>query len=182
VTGNRGTAAKFLSVYSSVLLSLAATTMGLIVAVMAVQVFYRYVLNDSLIWAEEVCRYLLMVMTFLLLGPAFERGDMVAVQFLMNAFPLRVARAIMVPMYLLMIGFLLVISYYAAVYAAFNGRFGMPSIDFILTSLLKRPVSNAMSMYWIYMLIPAGCIMLALHLLGAMVRNVRALLDAGKPA
>ena len=84
---------------------IAAATMAVIVIVMGVQVFYRYALNDSLIWAEEICRYLLMVMTFLLVGPAFERGEMVSVQF--RCAPCRggAAQMVMVPVYLLMIGF-----------------------------------------------------------------------------
>ena len=181
-TSTGGGTEKFLSGYNFILLSLAAAAMGLIVVVMAVQVFYRYALNDSLIWAEEICRYLLMVMTFLLLGPAFERGDMVSVQFLMQAFPRRVALVLMVPMYLLMIAFLLVTSYFAARYATFNGRFSMPAIDFILTSLSGRPVSGALTMYWIYMLIPLGCLMLAAHIAVAMARTIRTLVGLGKIA
>jgi TRAP-type C4-dicarboxylate transport system permease small subunit len=34
-------------------------------AVMSVQVFLRYVLNDSLIWSEEAARYLLVAIAFL---------------------------------------------------------------------------------------------------------------------
>lgn len=181
-TSASGRAAKFLSVYTAILLSLAAAAMGLIVVVMAVQVFYRYALNDLLIWAEEICRYLLMVMTFLLLGPAFERGDMVSVQFLMQAFPRRIALVLMVPMYLLMIAFLLVTSYFAARYATFNGNFSMPAIDFILTSLSGRQISGALSMYWIYMLIPLGCVILAIHLAAAMLRTIRAIMGEGKIA
>ena len=174
--------AKFLAVYNGILLSLAALSMGLIVVVMGVQVFYRYALNDSLIWAEEICRYLLMVMTFLLLGPAFERGEMVSVQFMMQALPARVAHALMVPLYGLMIAFLVVISYFGFRYASFNGRFAMPAIDFILTSLSGRQVSGALTMYWIYMLIPLGCLILAVHLALAMLRTLRAALDDGKAA
>ncbi len=61
--------------------------MSAIVVVMVVQVFWRYVLNSSTIWAEEMCRYLLILMTFLLIGPAFERGEMVSVQFFMQRLP-----------------------------------------------------------------------------------------------
>jgi TRAP-type C4-dicarboxylate transport system permease small subunit len=181
IPAERGVA-KFLAIYNCVLLSLAAATMGLIVAIMGVQVFYRYALNDSLIWAEEICRYLLMVMTFLLLGIAFERGEMVSVQFMMHALPRRVASALMVPIYCLMIAFLLVISYFGFRYASFNGRFSMPAIDFILASLSGREVSGALSMYWIYMLIPAGCLILAIHVALAMLRTLRAVFGDRKAA
>ncbi|MEC8794791.1 MAG: TRAP transporter small permease subunit, partial [Pseudomonadota bacterium] len=44
---------------------LAGICMALIVVIMIAQVFARYVLGDSLIWAEELCRYLLIWQTFL---------------------------------------------------------------------------------------------------------------------
>jgi hypothetical protein len=50
----------------------------------------------------------------------------------------------------------------------------MPSIDFILTALLGQPVSGALSMYWIYLLIPFGCLLLAGHLAFALARRMRA--------
>lgn len=172
----------FVRLYNVVATFVAASTMGLIVLVMGVQVFYRYALNDSLIWAEEISRYLLMVMTFLLIGPAFQRGEMVSVQFLMRAFPKRLANALMIPLYVMMIGFLVTISWFGFRYASFNSNFSMPSVDFILSGILRRQVSNAMSMYWIYMLIPVGCSILAAHLLLAMVHTICAVLRPGKVA
>ena len=50
----------------------------------------------------------------------------------------------------------------------------MPAVDFILTGLTGRQVSGAMSMYWIYMLIPVGCLVLAGHVAVAMWRTLRA--------
>lgn len=148
--------------------------MVVLVTVMGVQVFFRYVLNDSLIWAEEVCRYLLILMTFLLLGPAFERGEMVNLRLLMDIVPDRVRLAITVPIYLVMITFLLVLAYYGYQFATLNSRFSMPAIDFIGTALLGREVNLALSMYWLYMTIPAGCLILAGHLVLAVLRMIGA--------
>ncbi|MDH3235858.1 MAG: TRAP transporter small permease subunit, partial [Alphaproteobacteria bacterium] len=71
--------------YNRILDTIAAALMGTIVVVMVVQVFARYVLNDSLIWAEELCRYLLIWITFLFIGIAFERGEFIAIDVLPNA-------------------------------------------------------------------------------------------------
>jgi TRAP-type C4-dicarboxylate transport system permease small subunit len=182
VLSARDRAASFLGLYNAAATFVAAVSMGLIVVIMGVQVFFRYALNDSLIWAEEICRYLLMVMTFLLIGPAFQRGEMVSVQFLMHALPPRVANALMIPVYLLMIGFLITISWFGFHYASLNSNFSMPSVDFILSGILRRQVSNAMSMYWIYMLIPVGCLILSVHLVVAMIGTVGAVLKPGKAA
>jgi TRAP-type C4-dicarboxylate transport system permease small subunit len=56
---------------------LAGVSMILIVGIMIAQVFARYVLGDSLIWAEELCRYLLIWQTFLVLGLVYSRGEFV---------------------------------------------------------------------------------------------------------
>jgi TRAP-type C4-dicarboxylate transport system permease small subunit len=164
-------------IYNRGVVGVAVAAVGAITAVMAVQVVCRYVFNASLIWAEEVCRYLLILITFLLIGPAFERGDMVSVQFFMRLLPRRAARLVMVPVYLGLIAFLVAISYVGQQFAALNANYSMPAIDFIFSSLSGRRVSGVLSMYWLYMLIPVGCLLLAAHIAVALLRAVRAAFD-----
>jgi TRAP-type C4-dicarboxylate transport system permease small subunit len=168
-----GRAAAFVRAYNRGAVALAISAMGAITLVMALQVFCRYVLNASLIWAEELCRYLLIVMTFLLIGPAFERGEMASVQFLMRRLPVRLAQLAMIPIYLSLIAFLAAVGYVGQQFAALNANYSMPAIDFILSSLAGRRVSGTLSMYWLYMLIPAGCLMLSAHIALAAVRSAR---------
>ena len=52
--------------------ALVAGMMAITVVVTCLQVIYRYVLNDALIWAEEICRYLLVWTSFLAAGLAFR--------------------------------------------------------------------------------------------------------------
>jgi TRAP-type C4-dicarboxylate transport system permease small subunit len=112
-------------------------------------------------------------MTFLLIGPAFERGEMASVQFLMRRLPVRLAQLAMIPIYLSLIAFLAAVGYVGQQFAALNANYSMPAIDFILSSLAGRRVSGTLSMYWLYMLIPAGCLMLSAHIALAAVRSAR---------
>lgn len=44
------------------------------VGVVAAQVFFRYILNQSLFWSEELARYILVWLTFLGATVAYRRG------------------------------------------------------------------------------------------------------------
>lgn len=74
-----GRLASAMRMYVSAMRFMAGTIMGSIVIIMVVQVIARYVFNSSLIWAEELCRYLLIWMTFLLLGMSYRSGGLIAV-------------------------------------------------------------------------------------------------------
>lgn len=50
-----------------------AGILGVIVSIMVIQVFFRYILNNSLIWSEELVRFLFIWLTFL--GAAINIRD-----------------------------------------------------------------------------------------------------------
>ena len=163
---------RLVRLYTLALMTIAALAMGIIVVVMGVQVFFRYALNDSLVWAEELCRYLLILMTFLLIGVAYQRGEMVGVHFFMDRLRPRVRDLVLIPVQLAVIAFLLTVSWYGYLFAAFNAAATMPAIDFILTAILRREVSQSISMYWLYLLIPLGCVLLTAHIAVALAGTV----------
>ncbi|MCP4671923.1 MAG: TRAP transporter small permease [Desulfobacula sp.] len=55
----------------------------------AVQVFFRYVLNHSLFWSEELARFLLVWLTFLGASCAYYRNLNPGVDFFYAKFPLK---------------------------------------------------------------------------------------------
>lgn len=178
-TPRRGWLAALGSCYTRAVLVLASTLMITIVVVMGVQVFFRYVLNDSLIWAEEVCGYLLVVMTFLFLGAAFEGGEMVTIRLFVDWLPPRARAALMIPSFVAMIGFLLILTYYATRFAALGSGYNIPAAGFIASAVFGPDVQWRVSMYWLYLTIPAGCLILSGHLLVALWRMVRVALGRG---
>ncbi|TVM31848.1 TRAP transporter small permease [Oceanidesulfovibrio marinus] len=56
-------------------------------AVIGMQVFFRYALNDSLFWSEELGRLILVWLTFLGASVAYKRGAHIGVDALFNALP-----------------------------------------------------------------------------------------------
>jgi TRAP-type C4-dicarboxylate transport system permease small subunit len=157
---------------------LAGATMLSIVAIMTAQVIARYVFNASLIWAEELCRYILIWQTFLFIGMAYGRGELVAVEMLPDLltprlrFILKVVTAIPILVFL----WLMMINGYD-----YSTRFGhqiVPAVDFIFMSLIGRGVG--LSIFWVYVSVAVGAALLAAHIVGSLIVDFRSL-RAGLP-
>jgi TRAP-type C4-dicarboxylate transport system permease small subunit len=61
--------------------------MALMVAVILIQVFCRYVLGDALPWPDEAARFFMLWMTGLIAPVAYRRGGFVAIDMVENALP-----------------------------------------------------------------------------------------------
>ncbi|MEJ8570074.1 TRAP transporter small permease [Microbaculum marinum] len=150
--------------YRMLMVAVLGAMMAILFAVMCIQVFFRYGLNDSLIWAEEVCRYLLIWVSFLACGVAWQRGEIAAMRILVEAVPARAAAALALvadAAVLVLLGFLIV---YGWRYAVFSGGQTMPAADFIWIDVLGGEGSANMSLFWVYVAIPVGAALLGLHI------------------
>ncbi len=73
----------------------ALAAMGVAMAlIVCAQVFYRYALNNSLFWSEEVARYLLVWLTFLGASSAYHRGVHPRIDTFAAMLPEKVRRAV----------------------------------------------------------------------------------------
>lgn len=77
-----------------------------ILVVMGLGVFFRYVLNDSLPWSEELARYGLVYVTFLGCATAVRRRSHIRVNLLEEMLPPAWARRLRVLQDLLTLGFM----------------------------------------------------------------------------
>lgn len=64
-----------------------AISMGLMVAVILAQVFFRYVIGNALAWPEEASRFLMLWATGLMAPTAFRRGGFVAIDMVIRLLP-----------------------------------------------------------------------------------------------
>ena len=160
--------------YVSAMRVAAGTLMTIIVAVMVAQVIARYGFNASLIWAEELCRYLLIWMTFLLLGLAYENGQFVSLDVFPLMLPSRWRHALRVVMALPVLCFLAVMTWYGWDYASRFTNQTIPAMDFISDNLFGRPAG--LSVRLVYVSVSIGCFLLSLHILVDLVRSARAFL------
>ncbi|GHF38446.1 TRAP transporter small permease [Seohaeicola zhoushanensis] len=166
-----GALSRLVTWYVRLIRFLAGLCMALIVAVMIAQVFYRYVLGGSLIWAEELCRYLLIWQTFLVLGLAYSRGEFVSLDFLPSSLAPRgrwILRAVMaVPVII----FLIVLAWYGYDFASRFDRQTIPAIDFIWTSLTGSALG--LSIKWVYVSVTVGLALMAAHVVADLVVTFR---------
>ncbi|MDK3018624.1 TRAP transporter small permease [Pseudodonghicola flavimaris] len=165
------TLSKAVAHYVRLIQFLAGVSMALIVGIMIAQVFYRYVLGSSLIWAEELCRYLLIWQTFLVLGLVYSRNGFVALEFLPAMLPPRgkwILRAIMaVPI----VTFLVAMAWYGYDFASRFDRQTIPALDFIWTALTGDALG--VSIKWVYFSVTVGLALMSLHVLADLAVTFR---------
>jgi TRAP-type C4-dicarboxylate transport system permease small subunit len=75
-------------------------------AVMATQIFLRYVLNDSLIWSEEAARYLLIAIAFLGCATGIRKRCHIRIDIIDLVLPPRARRALGIAIDLLVLFYL----------------------------------------------------------------------------
>jgi TRAP-type C4-dicarboxylate transport system permease small subunit len=122
-------------------------------AVMSVIIFcnvvLRYSTNESIEWAEEVSRHLMIWVTFIGAGPVLRYGGHIAVDNLQDALPKSVARVLRVFIALLVGGMLVFLFWFGLEY--------MDRTQYQLTP------STQISFAYIYAGLPVGAAMALIH-------------------
>lgn len=136
----------FVLANEAVVVGMAAVMVALVVA----NVFCRYVLNFSLVWAEEVSQYLMVWVAFLGAGLALRQGRHVAVEMLQDCLPDGARRGLRWGLLAAMLAFLLATTVLGAMFAWFARD-------------METPVLN-IPMAIPYAAVPVGAALLAIHL------------------
>ena len=87
-------AARIEAVFVRLNQALIIAMMAVMIALVFTNVVCRYVLNFSIIWAEELSQYLMVWITFLGAGLAMREGRHVAVEMLQDALPARASHTL----------------------------------------------------------------------------------------
>lgn len=156
----------FQNAYVRLFSALAAFIMVLVTAITSAEIFSRYILNHSLIWAEESCRSLLIWMCFLFAGVAFQRGEMIAVNTLTLMLGPRLRALVIIPGYLVATIFLVAMVYYGWIYAEQNLTQTAPGLQALWQALTG--VDTVFPIFWIYLALPVGLAILLIHMLASM--------------
>lgn len=157
---------------------LGAGMVGVMVVIILLQVFCRYVLGNALAWPEEAARFLMLWMTGLMAPTAFRRGGFVSIEMLTRLLP-SVASAILS---LLLLGLSLTVMIVGvkigwSEVTGLGGRFATDSLhvptSFDLTTWAKVPKS------WMMASLVVGLVMLISVCIELILRSLVTL--AGQP-
>jgi TRAP-type C4-dicarboxylate transport system permease small subunit len=125
-----------------------------ILAAMAMMVFtnvaLRFLTDHSILWVEEVSRYLMIWLTFLGAGLVLRYGGHIGIDTLQDRFPER-AVLIRAIIFVLLLGFFVVMVWIGILYASLTWAQTTP--------VLQIPVG------FVYSAMPAGFALLIVHLL-----------------
>ena len=134
---------------------LAANRWALIglLAAMAVIVFanvaLRYLTDQSIEWAEEVARHLMIWLTFIGAGPVLRYGGHIAVDNLQDGLPRAAAVALRMLIALLLLGFFAFMVWYGVLY--------------VMRSQGQTTAATQISFAWVYAAMPIGGVLLMAH-------------------
>ncbi|WP_054311638.1 TRAP transporter small permease subunit [Mesorhizobium sp. 1M-11] len=147
-----------LSAYRALLMGLVAV----IVAIVAIAVVFRYVLNTPLIFSFDLATVLFVWLVFLGLAQAAHEGSHMAVDLFTALLPAPIAKALGIAVKLLMIAIMIFLIRH--------------SWDLAMRTRMEI-ASMRISMMWVYLAMPAGFTVFALYEAWALAMSVM-----GRPA
>jgi len=150
--------------------------MALMVAVIVLQVFFRYGLNSALPWPDEAARFFMLWMTGLIAPVAYRRGGFVAIDMLEEAIPRKAAEIL--NLILLLIGLSVL---------AMAVRLGLDHVSsgwLFNSSSLRLPLqligleSVRLKLAWMYMAVLVGVILLLIVNIELILRQIVKIMGA----
>ena len=125
----------------------------IMLAVMAVIIFanvcLRYLTNQSIEWAEEVARHLMIWLTFLGCGPVLRYGGHIAVDNLQDALPGGAAIAVRALIAVLLMAFFVFFLWYG--------------LEYLDRTQYQTTPSTQISFAWVYAALPVGAALMIVH-------------------
>ena len=148
---------------------LAWIAIGLMVVIILIQVYFRYVLNSALPWPDEAARFLMLWMTGFIAPSAYRWGGFVSIEMLIRMLPSRMVK--IVTLMLLMISLLVLVV---------GLQFGLKHVEsgwLFSSSSLKWPLhligmeAIRVKLAWMYMSLPVGLAMMTLVNVELIIKN-----------
>lgn len=132
---------------------LASLSLAVMVVLISMQVFFRYVLGNSLGWSEELSRYLLIWSVYIGCSFAAKEDRHLEVTFIRSLLGPRAKR------------FIISLSYIVTlVFCGFCVIWGIEMLSF-LERTGQRTQTLGVSIYWVYLALPVGMALMGIRII-----------------
>jgi len=148
----------------------------MMVIVIIIQVFFRYVLNNALPWPDEVARFFMLWMTGLIAPSAYRWGGFVSIDMLERFLPkilsnILIFLILLVSLTVLLIGFEMGLKH-------INAGWIFSSSSIKIPFSLVGGKTEAMKLAWMYMSLPVGIFLLILVNVELVLRNILSIFNS----
>lgn len=134
--------------------------LGAMAVIIFANVLLRYLTSESIEWAEEVARHLMIWLTFIGAGPVLRYGGHIAVENLQDGVPHWLAVALRAVIAVALLGFFVFMIWYGLLY--------MERTQYQTTA------ATQISFAWVYAAMPVGGALLIVHWLFVLRRYLAA--------
>ena len=140
--------------------NLAWIAIFLMVIVILLQVFFRYVLNNALPWPDELARFLMLWMTGFIAPSAYRWGGFVSIEMLPKLLPKFLEHILIISLLVLSLIILLIGFQLGLQHVKIGWIFNSSSLKIPLD--LIGGEQKAIKLAWMYMSLPVGIFLLIL--------------------
>lgn len=149
--------------------------MGLMVLIIMLQVFFRYVLGNALAWPDEGARFLMLWMTALIAPTAYRWGGFVSIDMVRDLLPPRIGSVLglallLVSLVVLVYGFRLGLNHVNTGWLFASSSLKLP-LEFLGLGLVRIKLA------WMYMSLPVGLFLMILVNIELCLKSIAHLID-----
>ena len=152
-----------------------AVAIGLMVVVILLQVFFRYVLNSALPWPDEAARFLMLWMTALIAPSAYRAGGFVAIDTINVLLSERVGRILSLALLLISLLVLIVAFQLSQKHVNSGWLFASSTLKIPLNLIGMEAIKVKLA--WMYMSIAVGIVLLISVNVELVLKNVLLLIN-----
>ena len=153
-----------------------AVAIGLMVVVILLQVFFRYVLNSALPWPDEAARFLMLWMTALIAPSAYRSGGFVAIDTINVLLSERVGRILSLALLLISLLVLIVAFQLSQKHVNSGWLFSSSTLKIPLHLIGMEVIKVKLA--WMYMSIAVGIVLLISVNVELVLKNLLLLINS----
>ena len=141
---------------------IASFLIGLMTLVILYMVYFRYVLNDTPYWSEEVSRCMMLWMTFCVLPISYRIGSNVSLEIILKKLSGKLLIFFELFIHLLILTFIINFFYH--------------SLDFVKSGMYARAYSFDLQIGYIYLILPISFTFMFLVSIELLINRIKKLL------